>query len=42
MIAPSIAKADEGGVSKWIPGFFGSLAALQPGFSLAIIGTTRP
>ena len=28
--------ADEGGVSFWIPGFFGSLAAapLQPGFSL--------
>src|SRR5215510_1600173 len=30
------AKADEGGVSFWIPGFFGSLAAspLQPGWSL--------
>ena len=31
--------ADEGGVSFWIPGFFGSLAATpqQPGFSLATI-----
>ena len=31
--------ADEGGVSFWIPGFFGSLAATpqQPGFSLANI-----
>ena len=30
-------KADEGGVSFWIPGFFGSLAATpqQPGWSLA-------
>jgi len=30
------AKADEGGVSLWLPGFFGSLAAapLQPGWSL--------
>src|SRR5262249_7993601 len=30
------ARADEGGVSFWIPGFFGSLAAapLQPGWSL--------
>jgi hypothetical protein len=30
--ATSVAKADEGGVSFWIPGFFGSLAAapLQP------------
>jgi hypothetical protein len=29
--------ADEGGVSFWIPGFFGSLAAapMVPGFSLA-------
>jgi hypothetical protein len=33
--APSVAKADEGGVSFWVPGFFGSLAAspLQPGWS---------
>src|SRR5678816_134326 len=32
-------KADEGGVSFWIPGFFGSLAATpqQPGWSLALI-----
>ena len=30
------ALADEGGVSFWVPGFFGSLAAApqQPGFSL--------
>ena len=35
----SVAKADEGGVSFWIPGFFGSLAATpqQPGFSMANI-----
>src|SRR5262249_35917060 len=34
--APKIALADEGGVSFWIPGFFGSLAAApqQPGWSL--------
>src|SRR5262245_56913034 len=33
--APTGARADEGGVSFWVPGFFGSLAAtpLQPGFS---------
>lgn len=33
------ASADEGGVSFWVPGFFGSLAAapLQPGFSLTSI-----
>src|SRR5262245_43977246 len=32
----SAAKADQGGVSFWIPGFFGSLAAapLQPGWTL--------
>jgi hypothetical protein len=36
---PVIAKADEGGVSFWIPGFFGSLAAApqQPGWSLTNI-----
>src|SRR5260221_876399 len=42
-LAPAIifsshrALADEGGVSFWIPGFFGSLAATpqQPGWSLA-------
>ena len=35
----SSAKADEGGVSLWLPGFFGSLAAspLQPGWSLTSI-----
>ena len=34
-----LAKADEGGVSFWIPGFFGSLAAapLQPGWSVTTI-----
>src|SRR5499433_1966756 len=33
------ALADEGGVSFWLPGFFGSLAAapLQPGWSLTSI-----
>src|SRR5919197_1694409 len=33
------AKADEGGVSFWLPGFFGSLAAApqQPGWSLTSI-----
>jgi len=35
-LAPKPAQADEGGVSFWIPGFFGSLAAApqQPGWSL--------
>jgi hypothetical protein len=35
-----IARADEGGVSFWIPGFFGSLAAVPaqaPGFSMTSI-----
>jgi hypothetical protein len=37
--APTTAMADEGGVSFWVPGFFGSLAATpqQPGWSLATI-----
>ena len=37
--ASAIVKADEGGVSFWIPGLFGSLAAapLQPGWSLTTI-----
>src|SRR6476646_3537180 len=37
--APTIASADEGGVSFWLPGLFGSLAATpqQPGWSLATI-----
>jgi hypothetical protein len=37
--AASKASADEGGVSFWTPGFFGSLAATpqQPGWSLATI-----
>jgi hypothetical protein len=37
--APTVAAADEGGVSFWIPGFFGSLAAApqQPGWSLTNI-----
>jgi hypothetical protein len=36
---PKIAVADEGGVSFWVPGFFGSLAAApqQPGWSLGSI-----
>ncbi len=36
---PKIAVADEGGVSFWVPGFFGSLAAVpqQPGWSLASV-----
>ena len=39
MIAPSIAAADEGGVSFWLPGLFGSLAAVpqQPGWSLTSV-----
>jgi hypothetical protein len=34
-----VARADEGGVSFWVPGFFGSLAATpqQPGWSMADI-----
>lgn len=38
-LAPQPAAADEGGVSFWVPGFFGSLAAapLQPGFGLTSI-----
>ena len=36
---PTVAWADEGGVSFWLPGFFGSLAAApqQPGWSLTSI-----
>src|SRR5215216_1802709 len=36
---PQTSLADEGGISFWIPGFFGSLAATpqQPGFSFATI-----
>jgi hypothetical protein len=36
---PDISMADEGGVSFWLPGLFGSLAAVpqQPGWSLASI-----
>jgi hypothetical protein len=35
----SQARADEGGVSFWLPGLFGSLASVpqQPGWSLAIV-----
>jgi hypothetical protein len=38
-ISPNAAVADEGGVSFWVPGLFGSLAATPqtPGFSLATI-----
>jgi hypothetical protein len=37
--APTVSFADEGGVSFWVPGFFGSLAATpqQPGWSFAAI-----
>ena len=37
--APTVARADEGGVSFWIPGFYGSLAAapLEPGWALTSI-----
>jgi hypothetical protein len=36
---PNISWADEGGVSFWVPGFFGSMVATpqQPGWSLATI-----
>jgi hypothetical protein len=39
LTTPQAALADEGGVSFWIPGFFGSLAATpqQPGWSVATI-----
>ena len=38
-LAPQTSRADEGGVSFWLPGLFGSLAAVpvQPGFGLATI-----
>jgi len=38
-LAPQASRADEGGVSFWVPGLFGSLAAVpqQPGWSLATI-----
>src|ERR1700674_1807073 len=38
-LAPQVSLADEGGVSFWLPGIFGSLAATppQPGWSLATI-----
>src|SRR5271167_4433864 len=38
-MASRVAIADEGGVSFWVPGLFGSLAAApqQPGWSLALI-----
>ena len=39
VVTPQASWADEGGVSFWVPGFFGSLAATpqQPGWSLATI-----
>jgi hypothetical protein len=40
LLLPQVAFADEGGVSFWLPGTFGSLAAVpqaQPGWSLATI-----
>src|SRR5262245_53118666 len=38
-LTPCQARADEGGLSFWVPGFFGSLAATPqtPGFSYATI-----
>jgi hypothetical protein len=38
--APLASHADEGGVSFWLPGIYGSLAAtpLQPGWSFAAVG----
>ena len=38
-LCPQTSSADEGGVSFWLPGLFGSLAAVpqQPGFSLTSI-----
>ncbi len=38
-LSPDISRADEGGVSFWLPGFFGSLAAAPatPGWSLGSI-----
>jgi hypothetical protein len=37
--APNVARADAGGVSFWVPGMFGSLAAApgQPGWALGMI-----
>src|SRR5580704_730801 len=40
MVSPTVAVADEGGVSFWVPGMFGSLSAVpqqQPGWALATI-----
>src|SRR5215469_15560784 len=40
MLYAQIARADEGGVNFWIPGFFGSLAAVPqqaPGWSMASV-----
>jgi hypothetical protein len=38
-VAPQSALADQGGVSFWVPGLFGSLAAVpgQPGFNFATV-----
>jgi hypothetical protein len=40
IVSPTVAVADEGGVSFWVPGMFGSLAAVpqqQPGWALATV-----
>ena len=39
LVAPSVTRADEGGVSFWLPGTFGSLAAVPhtPGWSFASV-----
>jgi hypothetical protein len=38
-LVPGVSRADEGGVSFWLPGQFGSLAAVpqQPGWALAMV-----
>ncbi|WP_346771339.1 hypothetical protein [Bradyrhizobium sp. 192] len=38
-VSPQIARADESGISFWLPGLFGSLSATPatPGWSLATI-----
>src|SRR5690349_9252418 len=42
--SPSLSSADEGGVSFWIPGLYGSLAAAPqvPGWAVGIIDLYNP
>ena len=44
IVLPQVARADEGGVSFWLPGLFGSLAAAPatPGWSLGVVSATIP